>query len=178
MKRVFPPKKSICVQEREVQRTFKKGRGGLVIREGISEEVISKIPEGRKITQGRIIQAKGSTSAKTLRLGSEWRTFRRDSGFKLTSLTRSCSKLCRPSNILLLKRRHSSSRYCLWRRRRLASSSAWKCCMFSFCFESRSCFSFLGVLWFSFSSWQHKRQLSSKCTKINYVNIPFDIWYI
>lgn len=69
-----------------------------------------------------------------------------------TSLTRSCSKLCRPSNILLLKRRHSSSRYCLWRRRRLASSSAWKCCIFSFCFESHSCFSFLGVLWFSFSS--------------------------
>lgn len=41
------------------------------VREGISEEVTSKIPEGRKITQGRIIQAKGSTSAKTLRLGSE-----------------------------------------------------------------------------------------------------------
>lgn len=75
------------------------------------------------------------------------------SAWSLTSRTRSCSRLWRPRSIRLLKRRHSSSKYCLWRLSKLASSSAWKCWMFSFCLESHSCFSFFGVLWFSFSSW-------------------------
>lgn len=88
----------------------------------------------------------------------------------LTSRRCCCSILWRAIRILLLNRRHSRSRYCLCLRWRLASSAAWRFWKFSFCLDSHSCFSFLGVDWFSFSSWR-KINTFNLTTKAEFVSV-------